>query len=268
MTGLDRTPQDVNGFLASLNRLANNADKLITAARPGEVAAITRDMKLLSSGLLSSYQGLFGRSQAAANQRSAQDRRDMLHQLNQLTHTMNATAGDPEIQRDLKDTVRNIRDLTQRVTGAASLTEPKNFQGFKIQPQIQGIAANTPAGTGLAANLGVKVALADNHVFAGIEQIGEGNYFDLVLGDEKVWGPAGYHFGLVRSKIGVGIDYGFNDRITLLGQLYDPFRPTLRLGASYFPLAGSQYGLLAQWARTIQSNENYIWLGVEWRPVD
>jgi hypothetical protein len=53
-----------------------------------------------------------------------------------------------------------------------------------------------------------------------------------------------------------------------MGQLYDPFRPTFRLGTTFFPLAGNQYGILAQWARTIQTNENYLWLGVEWRPLN
>ena len=266
--GLQATPREVNTFLHGLNRLATNADKLVTAASPGEIRAITRDMRQLSTGLVRTYEGFFGDSQALANQRSANDLRNLVGQLNQLAGTINSTVGDAEVQRDLKDTVRNIRELTVRVGGIASVTEARNFQGFSIEPTVQGIAANTPVGTGLAANLGVKVNLANNHVQAGIEQVGEGNYFNLALGDSRVWGPAGYHFGLVRSKIGVGIDYGFTDQITLLGQLYDPFKPTFRLGASYFPLAGSQYGLLAQWARTIQTNENYIWLGVEWRPVN
>lgn len=266
--GLEHTPRDVNTFVAGLNRLANSADRLVTAASPAEIQGISRDMRALSSGLLRTYSGFFGPTQTAANQRSAQDLRNLIGKLDQFVGTLNSTAGDPEIQRDLKDTVRNIRELTVRVGGIASVTEARNFQGFKIEPTVQGIAANTPAGTGLAANLGVKVNLANNHLAAGIEQVGEGNYFNLALGDSRVWGPTGYHFGLIRSKIGVGFDYGFTDQISLLGQLYDPFRPTFRLGASYFPLAGSQYGLLAQWARTVQTNENYIWLGVEWRPVN
>ncbi len=266
--GLKTTPREVNAFVAGINRLATNADRLVTAASPQEIQGISRDMRSLSTGLLRTYEGFFGQTQAAANQRTAQDLRNLVGQVDQLARTLNATVGDPEIQRDLKDTVRNIRELTVRVGGIASVTEARNFQGFKIEPHIQGIAANTPAGTGLAANLGVKVNLANNHLAAGIEQVGEGNYFNLSLGDSRVWGPTGYHFGLIRSKIGVGIDYGLNDQISLLGQLYDPFRPTFRLGTSYFPLAGSQYGLLAQWARTVQTNENYIWLGVEWRPVN
>jgi hypothetical protein len=193
----------------------------------------------------------------------------LISQLEGLSHSLNSAAGDPEIRSDLKDTVRNIRNLTQQVGGIASVAQgPKAFQGFSIKPTIQGIAASTPFGTGLAANLGVNVTLANQHLNAGIEQIGEGNYFNLAIGDSRVWGPAGYHFGLVRSKIGGGVDYAFNDQITLTGQLYDPFRPTVRLGASMFPLAGSQYGLLAQWAREVQTNANYVWLGVEWRPAD
>lgn len=269
LAGFDQTPANVNGFLRDLDRLANDANRLVGSASPTEIQAVTRDMRQLSKGLLSTYNSFFGTQQELANGKSAGELRNLISQLEGLSRSLNSTAGDPEIRSDLKDTVRNIRNLTQQVGGIAAVAQgPKAFQGFSIKPSIQGIAANTPFGTGLAANLGVQVNLANQHVNAGIEQIGEGNYFNLAIGDTRVWGPAGYHFGLVRSKIGGGVDYGFTDQITLTGQLYDPFRPTFRVGASYFPLAGSQYGLLAQWAREVQSNANYIWLGVEWRPAD
>ncbi|MEB3197234.1 MAG: MlaD family protein [Candidatus Sericytochromatia bacterium] len=267
LKGLEATPRDISQLLKTVNQLATHANELAAATTPQEVAGIIGDMRTLSRGLVRNYEVLLGPQQTAANQRAVQDLRSLIHRLDQLATTLNSTAGDPEIQRDLKDTVRNIRDLTARVTGATALTESKNFDGIAIEPQVQAVGLNKPDGTGLAANLGVRMRVANNTIAAGIEQVGEGNFFNLSLGDTKVWGPAGYHFGLIRSKIGVGLDYGLTDRVTLMGQLFDPFRPHIRLGASYFPLGESQYGLMAQWARPISNNENTVWLGLEWRPV-
>lgn len=268
MGGLESTPGDIKAILTGINRLAINADHLVTSARPGEIQAVIRDLRLLSGGLLVTYRNLFGTEASQASDHTIGTVRSLISQIDRLATTLNKTAGDPVLQTDVKDTIRNIRDLTARVTEATALTQPKTLAGFSVHPRLQGVAASTPGGAGLAGNLGLRVNLADNYLHAGIEQVGEGNYVNLAFGDEEVWHATGYHFGLVRSKIGVGIDYGLNQNVNLLGQFYDPFNPTFRVGATYFPFPGSQYGLLAQWARTIPRNENFIWLGVEWRPAN
>lgn len=259
---------DINPAIARISRLVENTDKLVVAADPKAVSSTVRDIRLLSEGLLATYHQYFGTRRARAeNQAALRNLQNLTLELEQLAATLNRTAGDPTIQSDIKDTIANIRQLTGAVTQAATLPKGPQIAGLALSPRLQGVAAQTPTATGLAANLGLRGSLGENYLFSGIEQIGEGNYFNLVAGDQSVWGPAGFHFGLIRSKIGVGIDYGLTDRVSLTGQLFDPIRPTFRLGATYFPLAESQYGLMAQWARTVQTNENFLWLGVEWRPL-
>jgi phospholipid/cholesterol/gamma-HCH transport system substrate-binding protein len=267
LDGLATTPKGLNDLIGSLSRLSAGSEKLVAATSPEEVAAAVRDVRQVTRNVSRSLDVLFGPGQQAANKRSVSDVRHLISRLDQLVTTMNNTAGDPNVQQDIRDTVRNIRDLTRGLTGATALTEQRNLQGFSLEPTVQGIAMYPAAGTGLAANLGVKLKLQTNTITAGVEQVGEGPFFNLTLGDTHVWGPAGYHFGLIRSKIGVGIDYALPNRIQLMGQIYDPNRPTIRLGATYFPFSQQQYGLLAQFARTLPSGENLVWGGLEWRPA-
>ncbi|MEB3221662.1 MAG: MlaD family protein [Candidatus Sericytochromatia bacterium] len=267
LDGLSSTPKGLNDLIASLSRLSAGSERLVAATSPKEVAAAVRDVRQVTRNVSRTLDALFGPGQQAANKRSVSDVRHLISRLDQLVTTMNNTAGDPNVQQDIRDTVRNIRDLTRGLTGAAAITEPRNLQGFSLEPTVQGIAMYPAAGTGLAANLGVKLKLQTNTITAGVEQVGEGPFFNLTLGDTHVWGPAGYHFGLIRSKIGVGIDYALPNRIQLMGQIYDPNRPTIRLGATYFPFSQQQYGLLAQFARTLPSGENLVWGGLEWRPA-
>lgn len=267
LDGLQGTPAGINSLITTLSRLATSSERLVAATSPAEIQAAVADVRRLTRMATQSLEAVVGPAQSAANRRSVQDVRHMISRLDQLVTTMNATAGDPTVQQDLKDTVRNIRDLTRGLTGATAITEAKNLQGFSLEPQVQAIAMYPAAGTGLAANLGVKLRLQSNTITAGVEQVGEGPFFNLQLGDTNVWGPAGYHFGLIRSKIGVGLDYSLSRQLSMIGQIYDPNRPTIRLGATYFPFQQEQYALMGQWARTLQSGDNLFWGGLEWRPV-
>ncbi|MDB5098161.1 MAG: hypothetical protein JWM80_2582 [Cyanobacteria bacterium RYN_339] len=268
MGGFDKTPQTLNQMLASIDRTARNADRLLGSASPRDVNVTVANLRELSKGLMATYKNFFGNEKQQATDNTLQTVRSLASQLNKLATTLNTTAGDPGVQTDVKDTIKNIRSLTQSLSGATALTAQPNkaLAGLAFSPRLQGVAANTPSGTGLAGNLGMRVNFGTNYLQGGLEQVGEGNYVDLAFGSPDGWKGLGYEFGLIRSKIGVGVDYGLTDGIRLSGELYDPFRPTVRLGATYFPLAGSQYGLMAQWAREFQSSDNYIWLGVEWRP--
>lgn len=255
--------------LTAVDRVLLNTEKLLVAARPEDIAVIVRDIKELSGGLNETYRNLFGTPEVqAANAQTIRNVQNITRQLDQLALNLNRMTGDEAVQTDIRETIKNIRRLTGAVTDATQLPQADQFQGLQVKPRLQGVAAHTPTGTGLAGNLGLKASMGENYLLAGIEQIGEGNYLNLAFGDDQAWGQAGFHFGLVRSKIGVGIDYDLAPTVRLTGQLYDPFRPTFRLGGTYFPMTESQYGLLAQWARTFQTNENFIWLGVEWRPLD
>lgn len=269
MGGFDTTPGRVNDILANIQTTTTHVNSLLGSANPRDISETMANLRLLSRNLLYTYKDLFGeKKEANATTSLTRSVKSLANQLDHLATTLNGTAGDPKVQADIKDTIKNIRTLSQALGGATAIANPsKNLlPAFSVSPRLQGLAANTPDGTGIAANLGLRVNFAGNYFNGTLEQLGEGNYLDLGFGRENAWQGLGYQFGLIRSKIGGGVDYGLTDTITLTGELYDPFHPTARLGATFFPLAGTQYGLFGQWARTFDQNANYIWLGVEWRP--
>lgn len=262
---------DARGAIRNLDSLLRHSDRLVAATDPADVAATVKDLRTLSSGLLTTYNSYFGAPEAsAANTQTIRSIGALAMQLEQLATTLNKTTSDPMIQKDLKETIRSLNQLAGNVASATGpITRPQeSLGGLGFSPRLQAVAARTPGGTGLAGNLGLRVNLPNNYYQLGIEQVGEGNYFNLFFGNERQWwGTTGYQFGLVRSKIGVGIDHELTSKLMLSGQLYDPFRPTFRLGATYFPLAADQYGLTAQWAREFATSDQFLWLGLEWRPL-
>ncbi|HEY9720762.1 MAG TPA: MlaD family protein [Oscillatoriaceae cyanobacterium] len=267
-TTIRQLGHQAGGSLDRINTLLDDADRLVGSAKPEEVAATVRDLHELSAGLLDTYQQMFGTAKSRhANAETLKRLGSLARQLDELATTLNQTAGSPDVQHDIRQVLHNIRALTGGVSQATQIAQPATFNGIKLSPRLDAVAAHTPTGTGLAGNLGLHLNLGSNYGELGLEQIGEGNYLNLGFGSDRAWGPLGYEFGLIRSKIGVGIDYDLTRDLQLTGQLYDPFQPTFRLGTSYFPLAGGQYGLMAQWARPFATNDNYFWLGVEWRPL-
>ncbi len=275
VVGFEKTPRELDRLLATTNQLSTDADRLVQAVNPQDVQRILQDVRALSRGLLLSYRTIFGAEGQQAAYQLKGDVRGILGQVEQLVTNLNAATGDPQTRADMRDTIHNIRDLTGRLAQAASITQPQGVGNFTLEPQVQAVAAYTPrfpgvrgseTKSGVAANLGVRMRLGSNSVVAGIEQLGEGNFFNLTLGDPVAWGTAGYHFGMIRSKVGAGLDLAVNPALSLHAQAYDPFAPTLRLGALYFPVKNSPYGLTAQWAREVAEGNNYAWLGLEWRP--
>lgn len=262
---------DVRGTIRNVDTLLRHTDQLVAATSPGDVAATVKDLRALSGGLLGTYNRYFGTKTATvANEQTMRSLGTLAVQLEELATTLNRTTSDPEVQKDLKETIRNLNQLAGNVASATGpISRPQNaIGGLGFSPRLQAVAARTPGGTGVAGNLGLRVNLPNNYYQLGIEQVGEGNYLNLFFGNERQWaGTTGYHFGLVRSKIGVGIDHELTNKLMLIGELYDPFRPTFRLGATYFPLAADQYGLTAQWAREFATSDQFLWLGLEWRPL-
>lgn len=255
--------------LANIDALLADTNRLVVAADPAEVRALVADARALSNGLRGSYESLFGTPERRAeNQQAIANLRSVARQLDQLSSTLNKTVGDPVLQRDLRDVVRNVNTLVGSFTATAETArEARDRAALGLSPRLQGVVTSSPVATGLAGNLGLRVNLPNAYADLGLEQIGEGNFVNLLFGDEHAWDRTGYQVGLVRSKIGVGLNHSLTDSIMLTGQLYDPFRPTVRLGGSFFPGAEGRYGLMAQWAREITTNQNLLWVGLEYRPL-
>lgn len=268
--GFERTPGELNRVLRDADVTVRRMDALVGAIPPSDVKAISHNLRDLSRSLMFTYRNVFGSDQSQVGDNTLSTVRSLTVELEKLARTLNSTASDPGVQSDIKDTIRNLRMLTQNLSGATGMAQAgraAGLQDFKLEPRVQGVALVAPQGWGLAGNLGVRATYQGNYLFGGFEQIGEGFYSNLLFGGDRVYQDRfGYHLGLIRSKLGLGLDYAANDQIELMAQLYDPFRPTVRLGVTAFPFGDSPFGVMGQAARTFATGENTFWAGVEWRP--
>lgn len=269
--GFERTPGELNSVLAGANQTVRRMDGLVAAISPQDMRQISHNVRELSQGLVFTYRNMFGSARHQVGDNTLGTVRSLAVELEKLARTLNTTASDPSVQGDIKDTIHNLNLLTQNLSGATAVAQGARRMGttndFQLEPRVQGVAVVAPAGWGLAGNMGVRARYAENYLFGGFEQIGEGFYSNLLFGGDRVYqNQFGYHLGLIRSKLGVGLDYAVSDRLELMAQMYDPFRPTVRLGMTAFPFGDSPFGVMGQAARTFATGENTFWAGVEWRP--
>lgn len=199
---------------------------------------------------------------AVANQ---QDITQMIHQINELTQKMNATAGyiestmknmdnNGETGKNAAAIVKNMADTTKRLENIVQMLEtvakdPVTQQSLKdtlvnvkeasakankimgafTEAKISADAGYSAKGSDWRGNLGVTISPSDkNFLYMGGYDIGEANKFDFIMGHKL--GNAAVSMGAMQGDFGVGLSYDFGKDFKLYSQLYDFDDAKVRLG--------------------------------------
>lgn len=199
---------------------------------------------------------------AVANQ---QDITQMIHQINELTQKMNATAGyiestmknmdnNGETGKNAAAIVKNMADTTKRLENIVQMLEtvakdPVTQQSLKdtlvnvkeasakankimgafTEAKISADAGYSAKGSDWRGNLGVTISPSDkNYLYMGGYDIGEANKFDFIMGHKL--GNAAVSMGAMQGDFGVGLSYDFGKDFKLYSQLYDFDDAKVRLG--------------------------------------
>ena len=199
---------------------------------------------------------------AVANQ---QDITQMIHQINELTQKMNATAGyiestmknmdnNGETGKNAAAIVKNMADTTKRLENIVQILEtvakdPVTQQSLKdtlvnvkeasakankimgafTEAKISADAGYSAKGCDWRGNLGVTISPSDkNYLYMGGYDIGEANKFDFIMGHKL--GNAAVSMGAMQGDFGVGLSYDFGKDFKLYSQLYDFDDAKVRLG--------------------------------------
>lgn len=199
---------------------------------------------------------------AVANQ---QDITQMIHQINELTQKMNATAGyiestmknmdnNGETGKNAAAIVKNMADTTKRLENIVQMLEtvakdPVTQQSLKdtlvnvkeasakankimgafTEAKISADAGYSAKGCDWRGNLGVTISPSDkNYLYMGGYDIGEANKFDFIMGHKL--GNAAVSMGAMQGDFGVGLSYDFGKDFKLYSQLYDFDDAKVRLG--------------------------------------
>ena len=199
---------------------------------------------------------------AVANQ---QDITQMIHQINELTQKMNATAGyiqstmktmdnNGETGKNVAAIVQHMADTTKRMENIVKTLEtvakdPETQQTLKetlvnvketsakanqimgaiTEAKISADAGYSAKGSDWRGNLGITISPSDKaFMYMGGYDIGESNKFDFIMG--RKMGNTAVSMGAMQGDFGVGLSYDFGRDFKLYSQLYDFDDAKVRLG--------------------------------------
>ena len=199
---------------------------------------------------------------AVANQ---QDITQMIHQINELTQKMNATAGyiqstmktmdnNGETGKNVAAIVQHMADTTKRMENIVKTLEtvakdPETQQTLKetlvnvketsakanqimgaiTEAKISADAGYSAKGSDWRGNLGITISPSDKaFMYMGGYDIGESNKFDFIMG--RKMGNTAVSMGAMQGDFGVGLSYDFGRNFKLYSQLYDFDDAKVRLG--------------------------------------
>lgn len=280
---------DVKTTFAKINLLSNHLDELVENAdalvghgtalasqiHDSDVREMVSDLEFLTHGLRQSYQALLGTPGHKNAAKQAIDNLATLSEhLNHVADQIDGFTSDPKLKADLTDIVAQSKDLLTSLRGPANRTTPAFSPRLEILGLTQNDASQNPSQLNtLTANLGLRLGVGNTAFMAGAEEVGQNTLFDFTWGMPDFFAPGtGFHLGLIRSKMGMGVDFSPLKGTELSAELFDPVRTQVRLSALLFPdfLAG-RYGLDVEWIQSLQRNQpayQSARVGIQWRPLD
>lgn len=179
---------------------------------------------------------------------------------------------NPENIQNIEMTIRNIREITEQLNGTS--TEPSG----KLSESLQSLKRLSQVSLGVNADL---LSIPERKLAtgrAGIDlHMGKKNavHFKLkedldtkqinrfsITGERPLHETLSYHFGIVDSHLGAGLNYDFSQRIRLLAEVYQPSEAKLNVQAEYD--LGQDWHLTTA-AERIHKNNADILIGVGFR---
>ncbi|HEY9899378.1 MAG TPA: MlaD family protein [Pantanalinema sp.] len=265
MAGLNALIAHTDQVAVDARRLVGTADAIAGSLPPDELRAIVADLRALSGGVRKGYETLAGEGDQLADARAA------LGSLKRLTERLDSLAGqvesfshDPKLKRDVTEIVTTSRDIVSKAAHAAS-----NPPG--ISPRFDLMGVQEAQRSYVNGNFTMGLHLAQDSFLLGVEEIGEKNLWNAYWGKPNFLGDGlSFHLGMIRSKIGAGLDWAPAKDMALTGEVFNPVTPGLRLSGVYYPgWWGHRYGLTGAWLKDLSDpSDNRLYVGVQWRPLD
>jgi phospholipid/cholesterol/gamma-HCH transport system substrate-binding protein len=264
---------ELRGLVKNTDKVAVETALLISDARAvagaiqGEdLAAMVKDLKAMSQGLRQTYQAVVNDGKLVEDTSAViANIRLLTERVNHIAYQAETVVSDPQLQQDLKEIVSSSRNMLDSIGGPT-------FSPPKLSPRFDAalVQDSTRASAYLNGNFNFALRTSSDEFLLGVEEIGERNLWNLSWGKPGFFTPEiGFHLGMVRSKIGAGLDWEASPKLILQGEVFNPLDPNVRLGGMWYPdWLGDKYGLTAQWLRGLNTGEDSLRLGLQWRPLD
>ena len=247
-----------------VTRMENIASAFENVFGDKEVQASMRDgMKNMAA--ITANMNTFTKVMADVAVTNQQDITTMIHQMNELSQRMNATAShiesimagvdsNGETGRNVAAVAKNMADTSARMENIVQVLEQvaqdpvtgeslketlvnvketsakaNKILGAVTDAKFSADAAYAAKGGDWRSSLGVTMRPSDSgFIYMGGYDIGESNKFDFIAG--KQMGNAAFSMGAMQGEFGVGLSYDLGKDFRLYSQLYDFDDAKVRLG--------------------------------------
>ena len=206
-------------------------------------------------------------------QQTAASIRETSKNAERLSASLAELASSPEVKEELKETIRSLRDMTATLNGVATDLKAFSNQLKEAAPSIPAVAKQAERISGTVTQIQERLKPPEIHgnfrvlysgtaersfssgsldirtsptrlLRLGIDDISEESSVNVQMGEQQRLGLLRY--GLVRSRLGIGLDFGLPRRSTLSVDLFDPNHLRADILADMpLPIQGTDWGLMA-----------------------
>ncbi|WP_441562205.1 MlaD family protein [Colibacter massiliensis] len=247
--GDEKTQSAMRGSIRNVEALTGNANDIL-AANAGNVQQMTANMVAVTGQLNETVQRMDGDGAVSSRMRdSLENIKNITDRFTVVAEKMETIATDPQSSEDIRQTLHNTAQITSKVN---------HILGGKVEGEAGMLYNDTKNKAGGQANF--KVYRRDSFALIGAESIGDGTKLNLQYGHTGKLFDA--RLGLIRGKFGAGVDlFSHRDfRVSVEG--YDPNDWRYRLKAQYrlFP----NIFLVGQFTRPMKRNDGGNYYGINY----
>ena len=140
-----------------------------------------------------------------------------------MTGVLEKVVTDPKTEQDLRSTLHNARETSEKANRVLNTLETARFQADALYSN---------KGDDWLTNMGVTLKPRDkSFVYLGAHDIGNANKLDLQFGREL--DAAALRIGAMQGKFGVGLDYKVGNSVKLFADVYDFDDAKVKVGGEF-----------------------------------
>lgn len=227
MANLRDTTAHLSGLIAVLEQSA--------AENRGNVHQITANLVTLTASMdrtmgnvehmMANLDSVAGDPQTAENLRiTLENIKDTSERIDKMARNIEGVAGDPETAESLRETIKNARAVSERANKALG-----KVGGLSMEPRVDVLYSGKEHDW--STNMNVRLESGSRFLDLGVDDIGDDSLFNAQVGRRH--GSLGARGGVVAGQLGVGLDAYAGDKFTFSADAYDPDDVKLRLRAAY-----------------------------------
>ena len=219
----------LSGLMAQLEGMAAE-NRGNVQAMTGNLVTVTNSMNHTMASvehMMANMDSVLGDPETAENVRATlANLKDTSERVQHIAENLEGVAGDPQTAEDLRETITNAKEISQKAGKMLGTVE-----SMEVTPSVDVLYSGSESDWSANANLGV--TMGKRSIDLGVDDIGDDSLFNAQVGKRFGSGNVGVRGGVVAGKVGVGLDGYAGDKFKLSADAYDPDDVKLRLRATY-----------------------------------